>query len=121
MPPLTAVMHLVLGANNTTYETCPMTLKDVVDAVRDGQFSDVYRVLSLTYVHGVGKTADVTRDVARAIYAEARDHPIAHGSEAYFFVERELSCASAEECAWEDARERGAERRRELISTIATW
>lgn len=106
MQPLNIVMHLVLGADNTAYEIGPTTFKEVVAAVREGQFRDVYRVLALKFEDGVGSAADVTQAVAKKIFYDRYNHPIPHGGEAYALVERELSCRQAENCAWENARER---------------
>lgn len=119
MTPLTAVMHLVLGADNILYETGPMTFDDVVDAVRCGQYRDVRHVLSLTFENGAGTAADITRDVARRIFRDRGDHPIAYGGDAYIFVEREMSCWHAEKCAWEDAMERHREQRRDMMRDVA--
>lgn len=119
MKPLTVVMHLVLGADNVAYETGPMTFDDVVDAVRCGQYRDVRHVLALTFKDGEGIASDVTEKVARKIYAQSPDHPIAYGGDAYIFVERELSFEHAERCAWEDARERKSERRRDMAMEMA--
>jgi hypothetical protein len=107
------VMHLVLGRDGVAYETGPKTFREIVADVRDGQFNDVYRVLSLTFVNGSGRAADVTIEVACAIFVESREHPISYGSAAFKFIERELSCAHAEECAWEEARERFHDRQRD--------
>lgn len=119
MTPLTVVMHLVLGADNILYETGPMTFDDVVDAVRCGQYRDVRHVLSLTFKDGTGAADDVTMKVARAIFYHAKSHPIAYGSDAYIFVERELSVAAAERCAWEGAVERRCERVRDVMRDVA--
>ncbi len=112
--PLNAALHLVLDAANTSYETGPMTFDEVVELVRDGQFEDVHRVLSLTFVDGVGTAADVTREVACAIYVASPEHPIDYDSKIYNFIERELSCQHAEECAWVDMARRYHDRSRDL-------
>lgn len=119
MSPLNVVMHLVLGADKVAYETGPMTFGDVVDAVRCGQYRDVHHVLSLTFEDGIGTAADVTRAVAERIFYDRGKHPLSYRSDAYIFVEREMSCWHAEKCAWEDAIERHHEQRRDVMRDVA--
>lgn len=108
------IMHLVLDDHHNCYETGPLTFTEVVDRVRDGQYGAIHRVLSLTFVGDLGIAADVTREVACAIYVDSARHPIIWNGPAFRFVERELSCLHAEECAWEDAAGRFADRKRDM-------
>ncbi len=115
MPQLDLVLHLVLGADSTCYETNPMTFEQVVGAVRCGQYGDVHHVLALTFDDGVGSADDVTEAVAKKIFYQRGRYPIHYGGEAYKFVERVLSCRHAEMCAWEDSFERMYEQRRDMM------
>ncbi len=119
MSPLSVVMHLVLDADSTAYETGPMKFREVVAAMRDGQYPNAYRVLLVMFTDGVGSASDVTEEVARAIFYDRNRHPIAHGGDAYRFVERVLSYRYAEMCAWEGATERAHERRVDMRRAVA--
>lgn len=90
--PLSVFFHLVLDADKVCYETGPLDFDEVAERIRDGQFGDVYHVISVKFENDVvGVARDTTHDIAIELFRSSGKHPLIERSPAYTFIERELS------------------------------